>query len=177
MVWWLSKWPKLVATKWNQKHCCVRLNTYVFCYCILNLFQILIWFCFLTSNSFNFLRLNLSASNFCAASLLTANLSLSPKDQSRPEVHIFISQHGQVLRWGIVDSSYPPGWRTTPCQFFATAYSIESHLPFILEVVPHPQSEDAPCRSDRDPLSMDDDDDDDDADNNNNNNNNVLSPG
>jgi len=124
MFWWLSKWPKLVATKWNQKHCCVRPNTnthththththiyiyiYIYCYYVLNLFQILLWFCFLTSNSFSFLRVNLSASNFCAASLLTANLSLNSKDQSRPGVHIFISQQGQVLRLGVVNTSpYP----------------------------------------------------------------------
>jgi len=29
-----------------------------------------------------------------------------------------------------------PGWRTTPCWLFATAYSIHSQLPSILEAVP-----------------------------------------
>ena len=42
-----------------------------------NLFVILIRYRFLTSSSFNFLRLNLSLSKFCAACLLTANLSLT----------------------------------------------------------------------------------------------------
>jgi hypothetical protein len=42
-----------------------------------NLFVISIWYFFLTSSSFSFLRLNLSPSNFCAACLLTANLCLS----------------------------------------------------------------------------------------------------
>ena len=41
-----------------------------------NLFEILIWYCFLTSSSLSFPRLNLSTSNFCAAWLFTANLSL-----------------------------------------------------------------------------------------------------
>jgi hypothetical protein len=30
----------------------------------------------------------------------------------------------------------PPSWRTTPCQLSATAYSIDSQLPSILETVP-----------------------------------------
>jgi len=42
-----------------------------------NLFEISIWYCFLTSSSLSFLRLNLSPSNFCTAFLLTANLSLT----------------------------------------------------------------------------------------------------
>jgi len=29
-----------------------------------------------------------------------------------------------------------PSWRTTPCRLFATAYSIYSQLPTILEAVP-----------------------------------------
>ena len=39
-----------------------------------NLFEILMWYCFLTSS---FLRLNLSMSNLCAPCLLTASLSLT----------------------------------------------------------------------------------------------------
>jgi len=42
-----------------------------------NLFVISIWNCFLMSSSFSFLKLNLSLSYFCAAWLLTANLSLN----------------------------------------------------------------------------------------------------
>ena len=42
-----------------------------------NLFVISIWYCFLISRSFSFLRLNLSPSSVCAACLLTANLSLT----------------------------------------------------------------------------------------------------
>ena len=42
-----------------------------------NLFVISIWYSFLTSSSFSFLRLNLSSSNFYAACLLTVNLSLT----------------------------------------------------------------------------------------------------
>jgi len=30
MAWWWSKWPKLVATNLNNRHCCVRLKTYIF---------------------------------------------------------------------------------------------------------------------------------------------------
>jgi hypothetical protein len=40
-----------------------------------NLFQILIWYCFLTSSSFYLLRLNLPPSNLFAAGLRTASLS------------------------------------------------------------------------------------------------------
>ena len=42
-----------------------------------NLFVISIWYFSLTSGSFSFLRLNLSPSNYCAACLCTANLSLN----------------------------------------------------------------------------------------------------
>ena len=42
-----------------------------------DLFEISIWYCFPTSSSFSFLVLNLSPSKFCAACLLTANLSLT----------------------------------------------------------------------------------------------------
>jgi len=42
-----------------------------------NLFEILIWYCFLTSSSLSFLRFNLTTSNFCAPCLFTANLSLT----------------------------------------------------------------------------------------------------
>jgi len=90
-----------------------------------------------------FKGLNLSTSNFCAASLLIASLFLTPKDQSRPEVHTFISQQGQVLRWGVVNTlpysqawgpplvsclrlliqysrSYPPYWRQFPIRNLRT---------------------------------------------------------
>ena len=42
-----------------------------------NLFEIIMWYCFVTSKSFSFLSFSLSTSNFCAACLLTANLSLT----------------------------------------------------------------------------------------------------
>jgi hypothetical protein len=42
-----------------------------------NLFQISIWYCFLTSSSFSFLRLNPSTSNYYASCLHTANLPLA----------------------------------------------------------------------------------------------------
>ena len=43
-----------------------------------NLFEIIMWYCFLTCTSFSFLRLNLSTSNFSAlVYLLPANLSLT----------------------------------------------------------------------------------------------------
>jgi hypothetical protein len=42
-----------------------------------NLFEILIWYCFLTSSLLSFLRLNLCTSNYCAASLITVNHSLT----------------------------------------------------------------------------------------------------
>jgi hypothetical protein len=42
-----------------------------------NLFVISIWYSFLTSRSFSFLRVNLPPSNFYAASFLTASLSLT----------------------------------------------------------------------------------------------------
>ena len=42
-----------------------------------NLFLIPFWYCFLTSSSFSFLRLNLSLSYFCFGCLITASLSLT----------------------------------------------------------------------------------------------------
>ena len=42
-----------------------------------NLFEISIWYCSLNSIPFCFLKLNLSASNFCAACLLTSKLCLT----------------------------------------------------------------------------------------------------
>ena len=44
---------------------------------VANLFEISVWYCSLTSSSFSFLRLNLSPSNFWAACLLPASLSLT----------------------------------------------------------------------------------------------------
>jgi len=41
------------------------------------LFEILIWYCVLTSSSLNVLRLTLSSSNSCVLCLLNANLSLN----------------------------------------------------------------------------------------------------
>ena len=52
-----------------------------------NLFVISIWYCFLTSRSFSFLRLNLSSSSFCAACLLTANLSLNLQPPDSDQYH------------------------------------------------------------------------------------------
>ena len=49
----------------------------------------------------------------------------------------------------------PSNWKTTPCRLSATAYSIYSQLPSILEAVPPPLTLDAPCRGDRDPLITD----------------------
>ena len=42
-----------------------------------DLYKIKIWYCFPTYSSLSFLRLHLSTSNFCAPSLLNANLSLT----------------------------------------------------------------------------------------------------
>jgi len=42
-----------------------------------NLFEISIWYCFLTSSSFSFLKIKFFQSNFSAAYLLTANHSLT----------------------------------------------------------------------------------------------------
>jgi len=46
-------------------------------YKVANLLEISDWYCFLTSNSFSLLRLNVSPSHSCAACILTANLSLT----------------------------------------------------------------------------------------------------
>ena len=55
-----------------------------------DMFEISIWYCFLTSSSFSFLRLSLSPSNFYAACLLTGNLSLTlqPPDSDRYHGHL-----------------------------------------------------------------------------------------
>jgi len=42
-----------------------------------DLFEMLIWYCFLTFSSFSFLTFDLSPSNFCAPCLRTAYLSLT----------------------------------------------------------------------------------------------------
>jgi hypothetical protein len=42
-----------------------------------NLFVNSIWYCFLTSSSFSFVRLNLFPSHYCATCLITANPSLT----------------------------------------------------------------------------------------------------
>ena len=42
-----------------------------------NLFEISIWYCFLTSSLFSFLRLNLSTSKLCDACLFTVNVFLT----------------------------------------------------------------------------------------------------
>jgi len=46
-------------------------------------------------------------------------------------------------------------WRTTSCQLPATVYLIYSKLPSIWWPFVHPQTADAPCRGDRDPLITD----------------------
>ena len=60
-----------------------------------NLFEILIWHCFLTSSSLSFLRLNLSRSNICASCLFTASLSrlLQPPESD---------QYHSQLPWKII---------------------------------------------------------------------------
>ena len=88
-------------------------------------FKTLIWYCFLTSSSFSFLRLNLSTLNFCADDLLLQNfpqlLQLPDSDQFHsklpykivhrvytnvifyllinPVVRFFSSGHAQVYLW------------------------------------------------------------------------------
>ena len=51
-----------------------------------NLFEILIWYCFLTSSSLSLLKLNCSTSNFWASWLLTANLTLTFTMTSRRSI-------------------------------------------------------------------------------------------
>ena len=57
-----------------------------------NLFEISIWYCFLTSSSFSFLRLNLFPSNFCVTCLLNPQL-LQPPDSD---------QYHNQLPWNFV---------------------------------------------------------------------------
>ena len=53
------------------------------------------------------------------------------------------------LRW---TTNPTHGWRTTPCLLSATAYSIHSQLPSILEAVPSSSTWGSPYCGDRDPL-------------------------
>jgi hypothetical protein len=87
----LYQWVDCRFTKKN----CTRVYCIFFIFCLMfsqamfmsspslkfskasSLFLISVWYCFLTSSSFNFLRLNHSPSNFCAISLITASLSLT----------------------------------------------------------------------------------------------------
>ena len=60
----------------------------------------------------------------------------SPKVQSRSEAFYesFVTGYGFTVRrsWNLAQ---PPCWRTTPCRLSATAYSIYSQRPSILEAV------------------------------------------
>ena len=49
--------------------------------------EFLIWYCFLTSSSFSFLRLNLAASNFCTACTVAANVSLNFQPPDSDQYH------------------------------------------------------------------------------------------
>jgi len=51
----------------------------------------------------------------------------------------------------VLASRSTPSWRIIPCRLSATAYSIYTQLPSIVEAFLHPQPEEAPCRGDRDP--------------------------
>ena len=62
-----------------------------------NLFETLIWNCFLTSNSLSYPRLNLSTSNVCVACFLATNLSLT---------------FGNTRQWS-VSHSVPVKYRTS----------------------------------------------------------------
>ena len=42
----------------------------------------------------------------------------------------------QSLRWGVVNTSSTPSWRTTSCRLSATSHSIYSQIPYRLEAVP-----------------------------------------
>ena len=42
-----------------------------------------------------------------------------------------------------------------PCRLSATAYSIHSQLPYIFKAFLYPETEDAPCRGEREQLIMD----------------------
>ena len=66
-----------------------------------NLFDILIWYCYLTASSLSFLRLHFSTSNFCAACLLTADLSLTFQPAGSDQYH-----------------SKPP-WKTCECHLLS----------------------------------------------------------
>ena len=49
----------------------------------------------------------------------------------------------------------PPSWRTTPCRLSATAYSIYSQLPSILEAIPPSATwQCAMCLGDKDPTQL-----------------------
>ena len=78
-----------------------------------NMFQFLIWYCFLTSSSLIFLRLNLSTSTFCAACLLTANISLTFTDirqwsvkQSAPVKH----RTSSIVECHLLSINMWPNW-------------------------------------------------------------------
>jgi hypothetical protein len=79
-----------------------------------------------------------------------------PKDQSWSQVHYSFCTKATFYGEGLLEHLPNRSWRTTPYQPFATAFSLYSKLPFMLEAVLflHPQSEHAPCRGDRDPRIL-----------------------
>jgi len=74
---------------------------------------------------------------FITAFTCTRHLSLSNVSVQVPRLCVWkfrnkISFYGEEL----LAPPQPPGWRITPCRLSATAYSIYSQLPSILEAVP-----------------------------------------
>ena len=63
-----------------------------------NLFGILMWYCFLTSSSLSFLRLNLSTSHFCAA-FFTYCQSFPNFCNHQLVISIIVSPHWNVMHW------------------------------------------------------------------------------
>ena len=72
-----------------------------------NLFDILTWYFFLTSNSLSFLRLNLSTSNCCVACLLTASFPNSCNHQILKSIRVTFTERTYIENTQMSSSFYP----------------------------------------------------------------------
>jgi hypothetical protein len=82
-----------------------------------NVFEILIWYCFLTYSSLSFLRFNLTTLNFCAACLFPVKLSLTSAT-----TRLWLVP--QLCPWKIIhrvystSNSYISIYNQSDCEFF-----------------------------------------------------------
>ena len=78
-----------------------------------NLFETLMFYCFLTSRSLSFLKLNLSTSNFCDACLFTANIFLTfaiTRQQSVSQSALLKDRKWNMLKCHLPSVNIWPSW-------------------------------------------------------------------